>query len=201
MRCTILGFLLLLGFIVISPFSMPEAHAGGGIVDEIKLGFLSADTGVGGPKIEHGLDINGEVLFTAPQWLTSPDNPEWLKIILAPRPDVGFTVNTAGGTSFGYIGLNWTAEIDKNLFNDHDGAYASFGFGGAINNSNLSGDDQDSNNKDMGSRVLFHLYMELGYEINQQVNVSIYYEHYSNANLGPTNPGMNNLGMRLGYRF
>ena len=53
----------------------------------------------------------------------------------------------------------------------------------------------------MGTRALFHLTMEVGYEINQNVNVSIYYEHYSNADLGPTNPGMNNLGMRLGYRF
>src|SRR5258707_5206013 len=124
MSCKTLGFLLLLGFIAIVVSSIPEAHAGDGIVDEIELGFLSADTGIGGPKIEHGLDINGEVLFTAPQWLVSPDDPEWLKILLAPRPDIGFTANTAGGTSFRYIGLNWTAEIDKNPFNDHEGVYA-----------------------------------------------------------------------------
>jgi hypothetical protein len=31
----------------------------------------------------------------------------------------------------------------------------------------------------MGSRALFHLTMELGYEINQHVNLSVYYEHYS----------------------
>ena len=201
MRCKNPSFKFLLAIIAILLAVTTEAKAGGGIVDEIKLGFLSADTGIGGPKIEHGLDINGEILFTAPQWLISQDDPEWLKILLAPRPDIGFTANTAGGTSFGYLGLNWTAEIGNHLFNDHDGVYASFGFGGAINNSNLSGDDQDANNKDMGTRALFHLTMEVGYEINQHVNVSVYYEHYSNADLGPTNPGMNNLGMRLGYRF
>jgi lipid A 3-O-deacylase len=201
MRCKTLGFLLLLGFIATVVSSIPEAHAGDGIVDEIKLGFLSADTGVGGPKIEHGLDINGEVLFTAPQWLVSPDDPEWVKILLAPRPDIGFTANTAGGTSFGYIGLNWTADIAQNLLNDHDGLYFSFGFGGAISNSDLSGDNEGNNNKDMGSRGLFHLYTELGYRVTQHMNVSVFYEHYSNAGLGTTNPGMNNLGMRLGYRF
>ena len=180
---------------------MSEAKAGDGIVDEIKLGFLSADTGVGGTKIEHGLDVNGEVLFRAPQWLVSADDPEWAKILLAPRPDIGFTANTAGGTSFGYIGLNWTAVLARNIFDDHDGVYFSFGAGGAINNSNLNGDDSDANNKDMGSRALFHLYAELGYDVTEHVNVSVFYEHYSNAGLGTTNPGMNNLGMRMGYKF
>jgi lipid A 3-O-deacylase len=196
-----LGFKLLLGFFVLGLASRAEALAGDGIIDEIKLGFLSADTGVGGTKIEHGLDVNGEVLFTAPHWLISDDDPEWKKILLAPRPDIGFTANTAGGTSFGYIGLNWTADLAKNIFDDQDGVYFSFGFGGAINNSDLSGDNESDNNKDMGSRALFHLYAELGYDVTQHVNVSVFYEHYSNAGLGSVNPGMNNLGMRLGYKF
>jgi lipid A 3-O-deacylase len=201
MRCKNLSFEFLLAIITILLAVTPPARAGDGIVDEIKLGFLSSDTGVGGTKIEHGLDINGEVLFTAPQWLVSPDDPEWLHILLAPRPDIGFTANTAGGTSFGYIGLNWTVDLAKNIFDDHDGVYFSWGMGGAINNSDLNGDNDGDNNKDMGSRALFHLYAELGYDVTQHVNVSVFYEHYSNAGLGTTNPGMNNLGMRLGYKF
>jgi lipid A 3-O-deacylase len=201
MRCKNLGFKFLLGFLAILLPSMSEAEAGGGIVDEIKLGFLSADTGVGDTKVEHGLDVNGEVLFTAPQWLISPDDPEWVKILLAPRPDIGFTANAEGGTSFGYIGLNWTADFAQNLLNDHDGLYFSFGLGGAISNSDLSRNSEASNNKDMGSRGLFHLYTEFGYRVTQHVNVSVFYEHYSNAGLGTSNPGMNNLGMRLGYKF
>ena len=195
------GFKLLLGCLALGLVTPADARAGDGIIDEIKLGFLAADTGIGGPKVEHGLDINGEVLFTAPQWFISAGDPEWLKILLAPRPDIGFTANTAGGTSFGYIGLNWTADLFKNVFNDHDGVYFSFGFGGAINNSDLNGNNSADNNKDMGSRALFHLYVELGYDITQHVNVSAFYEHYSNADLGTTNPGMNNLGMRIGYKF
>lgn len=196
-----LGFKLVLGFFALGLASRAEALAGDGIVDEIKLGFLSADTGVGGTKIEHGLDINGEILFTAPQWFVTDSDPEWKKILLAPRPDIGFTANTAGGTSFGYIGLVWTAPLFKDIFSEQDGVYFSFGAGGAINNSNLSGDNSDDNNKDMGSRVTFHLYTELGYDITQTWNVSVFYEHYSNAGLGSVNPGMNNLGMRLGYKF
>ncbi len=201
MRCKNLGINSLLAIVVILLAAATEAKAGDGIVDEIKLGFLSADTGIGGTKVEHGLDINGEILFKAPQWLVSADDPEWAKILLAPRPDIGFTANTAGGTSFGYIGLNWTVDLARNIFDDHDGVYFSWGMGGAINNSDLNGDNDGDNNKDMGSRALFHLYAELGYDVTQHVNLSVFYEHYSNAGLGTTNPGMNNLGMRLGYKF
>jgi lipid A 3-O-deacylase len=192
---------LLLLSVVPAFASSTEAHAGDGIVDEIKLGFLSADTGIGGQKIEHGLDINGEILFTAPQWFVSPGDPEWKKILLAPRPDIGFTANTAGGTSFGYIGVVWTANIAEDILNDHDSAYFSFGAGGAVNNSDLNGDNASDNNKDMGTRFTIHLYAELGYSVTQHVNLSVFYEHYSNAGLAPDNPGMNNVGMRLGYKF
>jgi lipid A 3-O-deacylase len=188
-------------FVASALASPVEALAGEGIIDEIKLGFLASDTGVGGPKIEHGLDINGEVLFTAPQWFVSPSDPEWKRILLAPRPNIGFTANTAGGTAFGYIGLVWTANFAKDILNDHDGAYLSVGLGGALNNSDLSGDDAADNNKDMGSHFTFHLYTELGYDITEHINLSVFYEHYSNAGLAPYNPGMNNLGMRLGYKF
>ena len=201
MRATGAGKTLLGAIAALGLWPWAEADAGNGIVDEIKLGFLSADTGIGGTKIEHGLDINGEILFTAPHWLISPSDPEWLKILLAPRPDAGFTANTAGGTSFGYIGLNWTGDFARHVFNDHDGFYASFAFGGAVNNSNLSLDDSSANNKDIGSRVTFHLYGELGYRVTEHINLSVFYEHYSNAGLGFVNPGMNNLGMRLGYSF
>ena len=66
MRCKNPSFKCLVAILVILLGVTTEAKAGSGIVDEIKLGFLSADTGIGGPKIEHGLDINGEILFTAP---------------------------------------------------------------------------------------------------------------------------------------
>ena len=77
--------------------SVSQVSAGDGIIDEVKLGFLAVDTDIGGSKVENGLDINGEVLFTAPQWFVSPDDPLWLRDLVAPRPTFGFTANTAGG--------------------------------------------------------------------------------------------------------
>ncbi len=202
MRSPSLGLGSIVAILAVSLASAAPAEAGGigGIFDEVKLGLLDADTGIGGPKVESGLDINGEVLFTAPQWFVSPDDPPWLRGLLAPRPTVGFTYNTNGGeTSFIDINLNWSWHLARQLLDDHDCIYASFEFGGALNNSDL--DPNDPNNKDMGSRGLFHLAVELGYDIDEHLNVSAYYEHFSNANLGTTNPGMNNLGVRLGYRF
>jgi hypothetical protein len=72
-----------LAFGVLALSAPTAALAGDGVIDEIKLGFLTADTGIGGEKIEHGLDINGELLFVAPKWFISEQDPQWLKILLA----------------------------------------------------------------------------------------------------------------------
>jgi lipid A 3-O-deacylase len=201
MRMSLLRFGLTAGSLVLPLASASQVSAGHGIIDEVKLGFLAADTGIGGSKVENGLDINGEVLFTAPQWFVSPDDPVWLRDLLAPRPTFGFTANTAGGTSFINLNLNWSWNLANNILDDHDGIYASFEFGGALNNSDLNPDPNDSDHKDMGTRGLFHLAAELGYDFDEHMNVSVYYEHFSNAGLSSTNPGMNNVGLRLGYKF
>jgi lipid A 3-O-deacylase len=200
MRAYALAACLALGLLSEPIVFSRDALAGAGFVDEVKLGILAADTGIGGPKVEDGIAISGELLFKAPQWLVSPGDPGWKRFLLAPRPTIGFTVNTyAGTTSFGYAALNWSADLAQQVLNDHDGIYASFEFGGAVNNSDLN--PYEPNNKDMGSRALFRLAVELGYNVDEHVNLSLYYEHFSNANLGTVNPGMNNLGVRLGYRF
>jgi len=194
-----LGLVLLWGASAVCRDARADDFNFGSIFDEVKIGFLAADTGIGGPKIETGLDINGELLFSAPQWFVSPDDPWWKRFLFAPRPDVGFTINTAGGTDFVYGALNWSADIAHQILDDHDSIYGSFEFGGGWNNSDLN--PNDTNNKDMGSRAVFRLAVEIGYNIDEHANVSLYYEHFSNAGLGTTNPGMNDLGLRLGYRF
>jgi hypothetical protein len=72
---SLLRFGLTAGSLVLVLASASQVSAGDGIIDEVKLGFLAADTGIGGSKVENSLAINGEVLFPAPQWLASPDDP------------------------------------------------------------------------------------------------------------------------------
>ena len=54
--------------------------------------------GLGHPS-ETGADINFEVWFTA---------PAFLRILGLPRPHLGLSVNTAGATDYGYVGLTWS---------------------------------------------------------------------------------------------
>ena len=55
--------------------------------------------------------------------------------------------------------------------------------------------------KAFGSRVLFHIPVELGYRFDQHNSLSVYFEHMSNAGLASSNEGMDFLGMRYGYKF
>ena len=188
-----------LAAVLVVAVPLPAAFAGDGWVDELKLGLLDHDVAFFGDKTERGVDINAEVRFHDIDWLSSNDNAAWLNDLLSPRPDVGASINTSGNTDFYYAGLVWTFDFAKDVFEEQDGFYTDLGVGGAIQDGYL--DNSPPDRKGLGSRALFHLTAEVGYRFNQQVSVSAYYEHFSNADLASPNPGMNNAGVRLGYRF
>lgn len=184
---------------VVLVMSAPAAFAGGGWVDEVKLGLLDHDVNFLGDRVESGVDVNGEVRFHAIDWFASKDNAQWLNDILAPRPAIGGSVNTNGGTDFLYAGLVWTWDVAHDMFRPKDGLYIDFGFGGAIHDGALT--TAPPGELALGSRALFHLQGEVGYRFDPTWSLSVYYDHYSNADLASPNPGINNVGMRVGYRF
>ena len=55
--------------------------------------------------------------------------------------------------------------------------------------------------KALGSRVLFHIPLELGIQVTPNNRVALYYEHASNGFTAYPNPGMDNIGVRLAHRF
>lgn len=59
----------------------------------------------------------------------------------------------------------------------------------------------DPEEKSLGSRVLFRLGAEIGVDVTERINVSVVYDHASNANLADANEGLNNAGVRVGWRF
>ena len=152
-------------------------------VDEGKLGLSAHDMKLGGEHEEPGADVKGEVLFTSPDLFTA---------IGRPRPHLGVSVNTAGATNYAYIGLTWTGEFFER-------AFASAALGGAIHDGELNADKP--HRKQLGSRVLFHEYVELGYRLTPIVSVSLFLDHMSNANLARHNAGLTDLGVRVGYKF
>jgi lipid A 3-O-deacylase len=162
-----------------------RAEAQMGILDEVKLGVLDHDVPIGADHKEGGADINGEVLFVSPGFLA----PVW-----APRPDIGVTVNSAGGNSYAYAGLTWTANFT-------DAIFADLGLGGAIHDGPDTTSTFTRDHKGLGTRFLFHESVELGYRMTPRWNVALFLDHVSNADLGSQNPGITNLGLRLGYAF
>ena len=171
-----------------------------GVVSELKGGVLYHDVGVLGEQKEHGVDLNGELLFVSPvpERLVAGIDPHF-RWLLTPRPNVGFDLNTSGYTSQLYFGLTWTANLFYHVLRPQDHISFGIGFGPAFNNGQIS--SNNGNHLSLGSHVLFHPSLELAYWFTPRYSASIYYEHSSNAGLAQHNDGLNNLGIRFGIGF
>lgn len=157
----------------------------GGLIHEVRGGVLYHDV----PDLWSGLsletsapDINLEVVF-------SPVLPAiWGSI----RPALGVSVNTDGGTSHAYLDARWQVELPHRLF-------IGLGLGAAVHDGELGPTAPDK--KALGSRVLFHIPLEIGYRFDDRNSVSLYFEHISNAGTRSANEGLDRLGIRYGVRF
>lgn len=168
--------------------SIAAPAAAQNVVSEVKLGVLEHDIDFLGDDLEPGRDINAELLFASPGFLGP---------VFSPRPHLGVSVNTDGATSQLYAGLTWTIRAaDEGLLGRF---WLSPFLGGTVHNGELRSLDPDE--KSLGSRALFRLGAELGVDITRRVNVSVVYEHASNAKLADENEGLNNAGIRVGWRF
>lgn len=152
-------------------------------VDEFRLGLSAHDVSVLGHGKEDGVDGVAEVLFRSPDYL----QPIW-----APRLHVGIGVNSVGDTSQLYAGLTWNFEPVERLF-------VEFSVGGAVHDGKLVGDPLER--KQLGSRALFCKSLALGWRFNKNHSLMVVFDHESNARLADHNEGLNNFGVRWGYRF
>jgi hypothetical protein len=171
-----------------------------GIVSEIRAGVLAHDLPILGPQREHGADVNTEVLFVSPvsENAVSGIAPaaRWL---LRPRPQIGITRNFSGYTSQVYLGFDLTAVPAHDLLRSQDRLLVDLGFGGAINNGRTLA--SATKRLRLGSNVLFHPNVQIGYGIDSRYSVALFYEHSSNAHLAKVNEGLNNIGIRFGRQL
>ncbi len=161
---------------------------------EFRASILGHDTGFlldAGPRNDV-YAVNAELLFP------SPDFPSFA---FSPRPKIGVNLAPdADGISVVYAGLNWDVPVYGNWF-----VMASVG--GALNNADrlTETDLQPGENKNtrrlVGCHALFHLSVGFGYRVTEDVSVSFYGDHISNANLCDNNEGLDQWGVRLGYAF
>lgn len=169
---------------------LPKTSAPGQIIDEFKVGSLGHDVGFLGDNIEHGPDVNVEMLFTS---------PDLLAIIGSPRPHLGADINVAGETSDAYGGLTWGISVIQNLFRPGDYIFAEGTLGLAYQDGYI--DNAPVGRKRLGSPILFRESMEIGYQVTPTISISAILDHISNANLGQHNAGITSAGGRLGFKF
>jgi lipid A 3-O-deacylase len=171
------------------------------LLTDLRFGVLAHDVPVLADQREHGADLNAEAIFASPvpgAALTDVA-PGW-RWLLRPAPDIGIEANTNGYTSQVYVGLTWTADLDTGgvLWPDH-AVFVAIGIGPAFNNGHVH--TTEGNRLSLGSNVLFHPSLEVGYRITQVWSLSVYFDHSSNGGLARDNAGLDNLGVRLGLHF
>jgi lipid A 3-O-deacylase len=160
------------------------------ILDEVKIGVLANDIAFLGRHVEAGTDVNLEALFKS---------PDFLRVIGAPRPDLGVTINSAGETQRGYFGLTWGITLIRSPFGFGEGIFLNGSLGGAVHNGFTNSPAPDR--KELGFPLLFRESVELGFQATPKLSVSAFIEHMSNADLAPHNAGMTDAGARLGVKF
>lgn len=151
---------------------------------EIKGGILAHDVpGLwSGFSLEKGIDLNVEMLFG-----------QGLPFLGGTiRPAIGGSVNFEGYTSKGYVDARWEIDLPHRLF-------FGLGIGAAIHDGKLEPTNADR--KALGSRVLFHVPIELGFRLDERQSISVYFEHTSNGNTAAYNEALDNIGVRYGVKF
>lgn len=152
---------------------------------ELKFGLLDHDT----PNLWSGFRAEPDSVALNFEALFSP----YLALLGGTiRPALGASINTAGETSNIYLDARWQYEFDN-------GVFVGFGLGGTVHDGQLYLIDADE--KALGSRVLFHIPLEIGYRLDAHSSLSAYFEHMSNAYTADFNEGLDRVGARYGYRF
>ncbi len=172
-------------------------------VNELRFGGFNHDLPELGGREQGGLSIVGEALFTPFDFDRRNifDNVVW-EAITRPRLHVGASINTKGRTSFAYTGLTWRGEIGPFLF--FEGT-----FGMAIHNGELGSTHRGRaivpgkpGRAALGLRVLFRESISVGLQVTKKVSVVATLEHLSHGDVvTPTNNGLTNYGVKVGYKF
>jgi len=119
------------------------------------------------------------------------DRMRGLSAIGAPSPYAFVAVNTGGDVHYAAAGISW--KIGRRL-------YVRPGIGLAVHTAPSF--DGPRPERSLGSRILFEPEVAIGVQATDRISVEASLVHMSHATLlDGHNPGMDNLGLRLNYRF
>jgi len=77
--------------------------------------------------------------------------------------------------------------------------FANSGIGLAVHDGDLDSDDRDK--KQLGSKLLFRIPIEIGISFGEHHRLSVMFDHISNAYLASPNEGLDTIGIRYGLQF
>jgi hypothetical protein len=116
-----------------------------------------------------------------------------LGFIGAPSPYVFAALNGDGDAHYAAAGISW--KIGGKL-------YFRPGLGLAVHSGRIHPDPAEPR-RSFGSRVLLEPELGLGYQFGERLSAEASWVHMSHAGLfnSRQNPGIDNIGLRLNYRF
>ena len=158
---------------------------------EVKQGVLAHDRGWFGTNREgFGPDYNFELMF---------NSPRFFKKIGAPKPILGLTQTSSGGSSLYYGGITWDWNISQNWFvSGTTGIAWTNGLSKLPKGQVPTGDRKIQ----FGSKWLHRGAVELGWNFYGNDTISLMFSHVSHGSmLDEKNQGMDEFGIRYGYRF
>jgi hypothetical protein len=149
------------------------------LIAELLLGVSQHDTEVFGEQREDSWDVNVELRFRPFSFLGKPS------VVL------GGNINTDDHISSGYLALNWSTNRRA------PGFVLSFSLGAGVHDGELR-DEPVLEERDLGSRVLFYLGLDVGWRFGRHA-LYLHADHMSNADLEDNNEGLDTIGIRYGF--
>lgn len=179
--------------------ALAPANAQEAIIDELRFGGTWAQPDWLDNNHTEGdqAGINVEVLFKPVNidFLNLFDDPGqgFVSELINPRFHLGAMGNLdEDGTSYAYAGLTWHFAVTNSFF-------VEAGFGGALNNGS---DVPTATRAGIGSNLLFRESIGLGFNVTENMTIIAQYEHLSHRDLaGSANRGLNNISMKVGFKF
>ena len=158
---------------------------------EVKQGVLAHDRGWFGKNRDgFGPDYNFELMF---------NDSKFLKFLGSPKPILGLTQTSTGGSSLYYGGITWDKNISKNWF-----VAGTTGIAYTNGLSKLPQGEEPKGDKKIqfGSKWLHRGAVEIGWNFYGNDTISLMFSHVSHGSmLDNKNQGMDEFGIRYGYRF
>jgi hypothetical protein len=149
---------------------------GGVFVHDVKTGITASG-------IEDGVDL--QIGYRGERFGSSTNQ-------FVPAPYVFVSANSVGDTNFAAAGVSW--KFGRQL-------YFRPGIGIAVHDGPKRV-EPGRDRIDFGSRILFEPEAAVGYQFHEKVSAELSIVHLSHAKLfSSQNPGIDNIGVRVNYRF